>query len=566
MSTVEKQAAKGSFLQDELDVVKETLRTFFSHSRDGILLVDAATDEILDVNSQACEMLRRQKSLLLGTKLSQIFSSEWQSDYTKSLGVKLLKNADHFQMSAVLANPEGQRLPVELLAALVETSGTRRIHVILRDVSKERRLQGQLKSQASLLQNVDDAIISVDTSGTILFLNKKAENLYGTNAEDAICRLLYEVIRYEFLSPAQEQECRGEIEEKGFWRGEVIHHDRDGHPIDIESSVSVVNDDQGRPSGFVTVNRDITARKEAERKLKRRGDEMAALYEIGQAISTHLNLKDVLSVIHKQIARLMRARNFYVSLYDETNQEIHFPIYIDEMVCKDGTSRKARKGYTEYVIQTGKPLLLSKETEGQMERDGYKGIGPQALSWLGVPLQLRHKVIGMMAVQSYTMSGLYNEDDVRILSAISDQAAIAIENARMFEQVRLSEETYRNLIESMNEGYVVIQNGKIAFANQTFAELSAYCKGELLGRGFDELFADGSHEALDKLHRNNTAEPEKEALTQFTLLTKSGAQLRLDFKFRNLCYNGAPALVGICHKTQIGPADASRVSMNTDTR
>jgi len=558
MSTIEKEADREKLLQEELAATKESLNTLLSHSPDGILIVDAVTDGILDANVQVCDMLHTQKNTLLGAKSSEILTTEWQSDYKDLLSRKLLKNGDYFQMSAVVARQEGRRLPVELLVALVETNGTRRVQMILRDVSKERRIQGQLRSQASLLQNVNDAIISVDTNDeTVLFLNKKAESVYGLHAEDAICRSLYDVTRYEYLSYTHEQEFRHAIKENGFWRGEVIHYHKDGHPINIDTSVSVVSDNEGRPNCLVMVNRDITARKEVERKLKRRGDEMAALYEIGQAISTLLNLKDALSVIHTQVARLMRARNFYIALYDAAKDEIHFPIYVDEMVCKDGTSRRAGKGYTEYVIQTGRPLLLSKEAEEQMERDGYKGIGPQALSWLGVPLRLRQRVIGMMAVQSYIRAGLYTEDDVRILSAISDQVAIAIENARMFEQARTSEETYRNLVESMNEGYVVIQDRKIAFVNRAFSELSSYNKEELLGREFSGLLPSESKTVMDRLYEKESTKPEEEVLSEFALLSKDGDYLKLQIRFRSLIYNGAPALVGICPRSRVEVPDAT---------
>jgi PAS domain S-box-containing protein len=552
MSTVEKEADKEKLLQEELDATKESLNTLLSHSPDGILMVDGATDEILDANGQVCDMLRTQKSMLLGAKASEIFTTEWRSNYKDLLSKKLLKNGDYAQISTLVARPGGHRLPVELLAALVETNGTRRIQMILRDVSKERRIQGQLRSQASLLQNVNDAIISVDMNDeTVLFLNKKAESVYGLSAEDAICRSLYDVTRYEFLSSSHELEFRHAIKENGFWRGEVIHYHKDGHRINIDTSVSVVSDNEGRPNCLVMVNRDITARKEAERKLKRRGDEMAALYEIGQAISTLLNLKDALSVIHTQVAGLMRARNFYIALYDAAKDEIHFPIYVDEMVSKDGTSRRAGRGYTEYVIQTGRPLLLSKETEEQMERDGYKGIGPQALSWLGVALKLRQRVIGMMAVQSYFRAGLYTEEDVRILSAISDQVAIAIENAKMFEQVRTSEETYRNLVESMNEGYVVLQDKKIAFVNKAFSELSSYDKEELLGREFSELLPFESKTVMDGLYQREPIKPGEEVLSELALLSKNGDHLKSQFRFRSLMYNGAPALVGICPMSRV---------------
>jgi PAS domain S-box-containing protein len=557
MSTVEKQADKERLLQEELDTTKESLNALLTHSTDGILIVDAATDEIIDANGQACNMLHTQANMLVGTKSCEVFPAEWQPDYKRHVSRRLLNNQDDFQMSTLVATQGGNRLPVELLAALVETNGTRRVQMILRDVSKDRRIQGQLRSQTSLLQNVNDAIISVDMNEIVLLLNKKAESVYGLNAEDAICRSLHDVTRYEFLDPAHEQEFRRAIKEKGFWRGEVIHYHKDGHPLNIDTSVSLVTDCECKPTGFVMVNRDITARKEAERKLKRRGDEMAALYEIGQAISTHLNLKDVLSVIHTQVGSLMRTRNFYIALYDAPKDEIHFPIYVDEMVSKGGTSRKAGRGYTEYVIQTGRPLLLSKKTEEQMEGDGFKGIGPQAVSWLGVPLRLRQTVIGMMAVQSYNRSGLYTDDDVRILSAISNQAAIAIENARMFEQVRTSEEMYRNLVESMNEGYVVLQEEKIAFVNKAFADLLSYDKEELVGREFSELLPSKSRVVMEGLCQRDLTRPEEEVLSELTLLSRDGGQLKLRFEFKSLVYNGAPALVGICPMSHADVHDAT---------
>jgi len=531
---------------ERLKIAEESLNSLLSHSLDGIMFVDPATDTILDVNGRACSMLGEDKAALVGARATDIFTSDSRDKYGKLLRETLVKNGDHFHMTAFVGKRSSRGLPVELLAIMVDTNGSRRLHLMLRDVSHEHHIEGQLRSQVSLLQNVNDAIISVDVNETVLFMNKKAESVYGLKAEEAICRQLHDVVRYEFLSHAQENESRASLEKEGFWRGEVIHHNRDGRPISIDTSVSLIRDDQGRPSCYVTVNRDITARKESERTLKRRGDEMAALYEIGQALSRHLSLNDVLSVIHTQVGRLMPARNFYIALYDPAKDEVFFPVYVDELVRKDGTSRKAKKGYTEYVIQTGKPLLLSKESEEQMVRDGYQGIGPQAVSWLGVPLNSGRNVIGMMAAQSYSKSDLYGEDDVRILSAIGDQVAVAIENAKMFERLRTSEEVHRSLIESMSDGYMLIQNGKISFVNQSLAERLSYSKDELVGRDLDSVLSSESVETVNALQTRSPEPGQNWPKSRMELTSRQGQRVELDFSFRSLSYEGAPAVVGIC--------------------
>ncbi len=539
---------------ERLKIAEESLNSLLSHSLDGIMFVNPATDTILDANGRACGMLAEEKSTLLGTRATDIFASDSRDKYMKMLRETLLKNGDHFRMTAFVGKRSSRGLPVELLAIMVDTNGARRLHLLLRDVSHEHHIQGQLRSQVSLLQNVNDAIVSIDVNQTVLFMNKKAESVYGLKAEEAICRPLYDVVRYEFLSHAQEEEARSSVEQNGFWRGEVTHHSRDGRPISMDSSVSLICDDEGRPSCIVIVNRDITARKESEKKLKRRGDEMAALYEIGQALNRHLSLNDVLSVIHTQVGRLMPARNFYIALYDPAKDEVFFPVYVDELVRKDGTSRKAKKGYTEYVIQKGKPLLFSKESEEELVREGYLGIGPQAVSWLGVPLNSGQNVIGMMAVQSYSKCDLYGEDDVRILSAIGDQVAVAIENARMFERVRTSEEIYRNLIESMSDGYMLIQNGKISLVNHSLAECLSYSKDELVGRDVSSVLSEKSVEAVNALQTRPLESGQDWSRSTMELVSRQGQRMELDFSFRSLTYEGAPAVVGICSSLVTAPA------------
>lgn len=554
----------GQRLTDEkLLFAHESLNALLLHSLDGIVTVNPDTGVILEANGRACSMLRTEKRDLLGTGAVDMFLEDSQDRYRKLLDKTLVANRDHFHMQASIGKPNVWAVAVEVLAILVHANGSRRLQLMLRDVSRELLVKGQLRSQASLLQNVNDAIITVDPAETVLFWNKKAESVYGLKAEEAICRPLRDVIKYEFFSPTQEEEAHTSVTKAGFWRGEVVHHNKHGAQLIVDSSVSMILDEENRPSCIVIVVRDITRRKESERQLKRRGDEMAALYEIGKALSRHLSLKDVLSVIHTQVSRLMYARNFYIALYDKAKDEVYFPVYVDELVRKDGTSRKAKKGYTEYVIQKGESLLLSEDTEEKMAKEGYEGIGPQALSWLGVPLNSGSKVVGMMAVQSYSKSGQYGEDDLRILSAIADQAAVAIENARMFERLRTSEETYRNLVEGMTEGYIVIQDGTVALANRALAEILSYTTEELVGMSVESLFTEDSRAVIAHLQGEGRPSREEWKSSTLKMLSNHAKETELRFKFIGLSYEGSPALVGVCpQSTAASTGHSGTVNLN----
>jgi GAF domain-containing protein len=102
---------------------------------------------------------------------------------------------------------------------------------------------------------------------------------------------------------------------------------------------------------------------------------------------------------------------------------------------------------TEYLIQTREPLLIKENVAAVLEELGIETIGQKALSWLGVPMIIGERVIGMIAAQSYTTPRLYDEHHRDLLIAIANQAAIAIENAHLFKQIQTRAERERTIRE-----------------------------------------------------------------------------------------------------------------------
>ncbi len=164
--------------------------------------------------------------------------------------------------------------------------------------------------------------------------------------------------------------------------------------------------------------------------------ELAILEEVGRAISGTLELEEVLERIYQQISRLMETVNCYIALYDPGEDEVSFPLAYEHGQRQRWRPRRGGQGLTEYVLRTGQPLLLRENVDEELEARGISSIGAEAQSWLGVPLQIGDRTIGVLAVQSYTAANLYSEDDQRILSAIARQAAIAVENARTVAEMR----------------------------------------------------------------------------------------------------------------------------------
>jgi len=171
---------------------------------------------------------------------------------------------------------------------------------------------------------------------------------------------------------------------------------------------------------------------------ERRIEQLAALNEVGRALSAILRFDKLLELVYEQVSRLMDATNFYIALYDPEKDEVSFAFGVEQgkKVPPERlgqSKRKAGQGLTEYIIRTGKPLLLRKDVSRQLQRLGIQAIGRPARSWLGVPMAMGDRILGVMAVQNYEQENVYDEEDLAVLLTIANQAAIALENARLYQ-------------------------------------------------------------------------------------------------------------------------------------
>ena len=124
-----------------------------------------------------------------------------------------------------------------------------------------------LTEQAALLDLAQDAIVVWDMRGRILFWSRGAEVLYGWLSREAIGRMTEELLRTEFSEPTEQIEAT--LLRQGQWEGEAIHHKRDDTRVIVASRWALQRDADGAPRRVLTINNDITDRKQvdAERRL-----------------------------------------------------------------------------------------------------------------------------------------------------------------------------------------------------------------------------------------------------------------------------------------------------------
>ena len=121
----------------------------------------------------------------------------------------------------------------------------------------------------------------------------------------------------------------------------------------------------------------------------------------------------------RAVSGLLYARNFYIATLSEDGSMLEFPYSVDER-DQERRPRKPAGGLTEYVLRTGKPMLADRDLISRLQSEGkVRGHGSLAQCWLGVPLMHDDKVVGVIAVQSYSRDIMFNYRDQDLLTFVA---------------------------------------------------------------------------------------------------------------------------------------------------
>jgi two-component system cell cycle sensor histidine kinase/response regulator CckA len=290
-----------------------------------------------------------------------------------------------------------------------------------------------------LVSNLPNGVL-VHKKGRIVFLNDYILAVIGCTLKELLGKSVL-----DFVHPADREIVRKNmalrLADKQAAQGyEVRVASRNGEWRTVVIQVkNIVYDNE---PAFLSVLSDITEKRRSEKIQE-------AIYKISEAVHMSDDLPELYCAIHQVISGLMPAGNFYIALFDQGSGMLSFPYFVDEFDAAPQT-RGLKKGLTEYLLRTGIPLLATPEILSELEKQGeIELIGAPSIDWLGVPLKIREKTIGVLVVQTYSPGLRYGQDEKNILMFVSNQVAMAIERKRTEANLRRSEQKNRAVLSAM---------------------------------------------------------------------------------------------------------------------
>ncbi len=229
--------------------------------------------------------------------------------------------------------------------------------------------------------------------------------------------------------------------------------------------------------------KELALEREVTEKLRSDEKTREIIYRISEAASKARNLDKLYKAVHNILKEIIFAENIYIALYNDQNDTISFPYFVDEKENLDPEMLKPHKpgkGLTEYVLNNAETLFLTRQQYNELVNNNeVKRLGAGAVEWIGIPLiNSRGKAIGVLALQNYSEPRVYNEKHTKLLDFVSRQIVMAIE--RKFEEdMKLKSDFIFNT--SKAHMTLVNRNYEYEAVNEAFCATHGMKRDDILG-------------------------------------------------------------------------------------
>ncbi|MFN8374043.1 MAG: GAF domain-containing protein [Anaerolineae bacterium] len=310
----------------------------------------------------------------------------------------------------------------------------------------ERQVRQSVRSLEDLRFALDEAaIVAVtDVSGKITYVNDKFCEISKYSREELIGQD-HRIINSSYHPKEFIRNVWVTIANGNVWQGEFCNRNKFGGIYWVDTTIVPLLNEQGKPAQYIAIRYEITARKEAELQVERRAAEMETVAQVSAATARILDVPDLLY----QVSELTKER---FGLY-------HAHIYLlneegDQLVLAGGAGEAGRimvnqgrsiaidsaQSIVANAARTHQAVIVNNVTDEETFLPNP--LLPETKSELAAPMLVGDKLVGVLDVQSNVVNR-FTEQDMQINVALADQIAVAVQNARAFEQMQIADAQLR---------------------------------------------------------------------------------------------------------------------------
>lgn len=447
--------------------------------------------EVTYVNSSFCTFYGLERETVLGRKVSEVIP---KTSLSKALdlpqGVSLQLEPKQQELFEATSDLDQHWIRWTTRAIVDSDQRFIEYQAVGEDITIEKNAQ-LLQNESEirfreLLGNVKLIAIILDLQGRILYCNNYFCDVVGIQMEYVIgMNWLDKFLSIDdaiaFKKLLLECALTGSIPS----RRENNILTAQGEQRQISWTNTTLTDSSGNVTGIASIGQDITDRTLSERI-------QMAIYQISQSANQTRDLEQFYSSIHQILQEFMPVDNFFIALLDREQNLLSFPYFIDQLDARPEPQKPGR-GLTEYVLRTGKTVLVNPEVFNLLiEEQEVEEVGSPSVDWLGVPLKVEDRIIGVMGAQSYSEGVRFKYQDEQMMAFVSTQVAMAIDRKRSEQELVRSQKRSELLVEASTDAiFIETLDGRIVDCNSVASSMYGYSREKLCQMTIRDLVPQG---------------------------------------------------------------------------
>ncbi len=473
-------------MEQALRESERRFRELFERMPSGVVVYTAVDDGadfvIKEFNSAAERIEGARREDLLGKRVTKAFPGVEEFGLLRILRDVWQSGNEAFYPEAVYTDETGRKTWRENWVYKLPNGD---IVAIYNDITERKRAEEKIRESEetyrNLFQNAQVGLYRTRIEdGKILESNEQLARMFGYDSREEFVREY--VTSQNYVDPGTRERMLEQIRRDGYIQNFEARFYRKDRSIFWARYSARIYPDKGWIEG---VSEDITEAKMAEEALRRRTEELMTLNRLGVALAETLDLPRIYHIARECVAELVDAPVFGISLYDPETHTLRAEAMWSNGMQLDPAefpplslppAAEATRGRAK-AVATGRPEVVESLPDAAAQSGetphhiGPPGNNRKTLSAAYVPMVVEGKVIGLLEVQSYR-AGAYGDAEIALLQPVANQIGLAIQNARLFQQVsrraaelaqsledlkqaqealRASEARFRSLVESMDD-------------------------------------------------------------------------------------------------------------------